>query len=146
MTTCTLKDTATTTITFNSFTEITDRLDSKVFIVVALPDNEPPVLIQLLSWVRMFKVTFQLLTDETWPSSGESCSDKYANLVNLLKTGGDSEGLLELKFDREDSTPTTPVLESYNGCVKNLQKRVVTGEHTVKIDGDFEFYEGEIES
>lgn len=82
------------------------------------------------------------MTDSTWPTSGDSCSDKWANLVNLLKTGGDSAGFFTLTFDREDSRPGAAQLESYSGSVKNLEKRVVTGEHTVKIDGSFEFYEG----
>ena len=145
MPTNTLSDTGTTTITFDSFTEITDRLDAKSFIVIGLPDDETTIIVQLLSWVRLFIVKFQLINDSDFPGVGDSAADKYADLVDLIKTGGDSEGLLTLKFDREDSTPGDPVISTFYGCVKNVKKRFVAGANTVKIDGSFEFYEGELD-
>lgn len=144
MTECTLKDqTPTTTITFASFKEITDRYDDKYFTVIALPDNETPIIVTLLGWEHMVKIKFQLVNDEAFPGSGKSAADKWADLVTLVKSGGDSEGLLTLTFDSEDSTPSSPQTESYTGAVKNLSKRTEAGEHVTKIDGQFEFYEGE---
>jgi len=146
MPTLTLKDhTPTTTITFASFEEITDRIDDKNFVIAGMPENEPSLIVPLLSWIQMLKIKFQLKNDATFPTSGESAADKYANLKTLIRTGGDSKGLLTLTFDSEDSTEGTPQLESYNGSVKNLQKRSIAGEHVTKIDGSFEFYEGEVD-
>ncbi len=145
MTTLTLKDsTPTTTITFDSFTVIDDRYDDKSFVVIGIPDNDPAIIVTLLSWVHMIKIKFQLKNDAGWPGSGESAADKWANLVTMLRSGGDNDGQYTITFDREDSTVATPVTESYEGSVRNVAKRVVAGEHVVKIDGNFEFYEGEI--
>ena len=143
MPTYTLKDqTPSTTIAFDSFSEINERYDAKYFKALAIPDNGPTVIIILQAWVHRIKMTFQLVDDDTYPSSGDSAADKWANLVSLLKSGGDSAGFFTLTFDSEDSTEATPQLESYNGSVKNLEKLSIAGTHTVKIDGSFEFYEG----
>jgi len=142
MTTLTLSD-GTTTITFDTFKVIDWRMDAKYFTAQALPDNQPSLVIHIGAWLEMLKIDYQLLHDDSYPSSGDSCTDKWLAFRALLLSGGVNEWEFDLTFDHEDSTPSESSTITLTGKVKNMKKRFVAGEHTVKIDGDFEFYVGE---
>ncbi len=145
MVTATLKDsTPTTTITFYGFKVVARRLEAVNFTPVSYPDDEGTEVIHLLQWVRVFTVTWQLINDATWPSSGDSAADKRADLESFIKSGGDSEGIFTLTFDSEDSTPASPQVESYNGRVKLLTIRSIAGDNTVVIEGELEFWEDNV--
>jgi hypothetical protein len=142
--TCTLKDsTPTTTITFETFEEIERKIIAEGFFKTALPENGGTLIVFLGQYSRMFTIQFVLKDDDTWPSSGDSAADKRADLENLILTGGDNLWQFRLTFDSEDSTSGSPQTEYYDGYVKNLNIRSVSGEHVKTIEGDFEFWEGE---
>lgn len=144
MTTLTLKDSGpTTTITFDSFKVIDWRMDAKYFHAQAIPKNQGTVIVHEEAWLEMLKIDYHLLDDSSYPSSGDSCSDKWLALRDLLKTGGDNDSLFDLTFDLEDSTPDTASTITVTGKVKSMKKRTVAGKNTNHIEGDFEFYIGE---
>lgn len=144
MTTLTLKDSGpTTTITFDTFKVIDWRMDAKYFHAQAIPKNQGTVIVHEEAWLETLKIDYQLKHDSSWPSSGNSCSDKWLAFRELLKTGGDKDSEFQLTFDLEDSTPSVSSTITLTGKVKNMKKRFVAGKNNVYIEGDFEFYLGE---
>lgn len=130
----------TTTITFDSFPEIAHRLEAVNFQPEAYPEDEGVEVLSLVQHLEVYTFDFQIKDDSSYPSSGDSCSTKYLNLRNLIKTGGDNEELFSVTFDREDSTQAFPLTLTYRGKIKQLKKRSVAGKHVNFIDGSFEFW------
>ena len=62
-------------------------MDAKYFTSQALPNNQPSLVIHIGSWLEMLKIDYQLKSDDTWPSSGDSCSTKWLAFREMLKTG-----------------------------------------------------------
>jgi hypothetical protein len=137
----TLKDSGPTkTFTFDLLVDYTFHLDNRKLSHFAKTDNEGQETISLQMWLEQYKFFFQLTNDSDWPSSGESCSDKWEDLRTWIKTGGDNDGRFTVTFNREDSKIATPTTYVFEGAVKHLHKKSVGGEHVATIDGDFEFY------
>lgn len=83
-----------------------------------------------------------MLEDDTsWPSSGESATDKYFDLMDMIMSGGDNDGLFTVTWETPDSTIAAPQTESINGKVKIDDSRWLPGEHHSRIEGKFELWE-----
>lgn len=130
-------DGPTTTINFQTFEEITEAIVADNFNPIAYPEGRE--VVHLLQWFNILTIFFRLADDASFPSSGDSAADKWADLKDLVLGGGDNDGLFTLIFDSEDSTVATPQTESYQGRIKNLQKTSIAGEKK-KILGNFEFW------
>ncbi len=138
--TFTLKDKGPTkTFTFDLLEDYTYHGDNKKLFHTAYPE-EGQEAIDIHMWLEVYKFFFQLKNDATWPSSGQSCSDKWEDFRTWLKTGGDNDGIYTITFNREDSTIGTPTTYEFDGAVKHLHKKSVGGEHVATIDADFEFF------
>ena len=141
MPTATLKDTATTTITFDGFQIISRRIEAVNANPISFPENEGTEVIFLGQSRRVFILTkWKLKDDANYPGPGDSAADKRADLENLLFTGGDNEGLFILTFDSEDSVPGSPQTETYTVKYKLLHIRSEAGRITF-IEGDLELWE-----
>jgi len=144
MTTCKIEDSGpTTTITFTSFEEINWRIEAKNFNPLTLPDNEGVVIVFEGQWLEAFTFQYKIKDDDSYPSSGDSCSEKWDAFRTLLKTGGDNEWLFTLTFDKEESIPSVSSTYSLNGKIRNMTKRFVAGKNVNYIEGEFEFYIGD---
>lgn len=141
MPTFTLEDSGPTkTFTFDLLLDYTFHMDQKSLAHVGYPDNLGQEAFPLQMWLEMYKFFFELINDSTWPSSGDSCSDKWEDLRTWLKSGGDNEGIFTITFNREDSRTGVETTFVFDGAVKHLHKKSVGGEHVATIEGDFEFY------
>ena len=140
MATFTVKDLGPTkTFTFDLLLDYNYHGDNKKLFHTPYAD-EGQEAIDLSMWLEIYKFYFQLKTDDSWPSSGDSCSDKWEDFRTWIKTGGDNEGIFTVTFNREDSQVGSETTYVVDGAIKHLHKKSVGGEHIVTIDGDFQLF------
>lgn len=128
-------DGPTTTITFDAFTTIAEKIITQDLAIFAYPDNEGVEVIYFGSCYSHFTIEFEF-NDEP----GKTAYEKWEEFRQLVKQGGDNEWVFTLTFTKPDQSGT----ESWTGKVIGIDQDAVGGDNVAQIEGSFEFAEDTI--